>query len=300
MRRLVLHLAVGAILVTATNALADEPAACRTAYEQSQDLRDKGSLIEARKLLVRCSSSDCAGFVQTDCTQWLAGIEGRIPSVVFGAKDGDGTHLRDIRVLADGMEVATTLDGHAVELDPGPHTFVFEARDGHRVELQAVVAEGTKAQHVDAAFPAPAEPREPQPVTPPPNISPSRSTPVAPASSTVSTRVATTGTASHGSLRPVGAVMVALGVIGIGAGAFFGVRAMSKQSDAHCDNNVCANDADASTLRDARAAGNVSTALFIGGAVFAATGGILWFLGGRHRDVGLAIHRPAPLGGPAQ
>jgi hypothetical protein len=51
----------------------------------------------------------------------------------------------------EGSPVAYKIDGIAVDVDPGAHTFVFEGPDG-RAEQKVVVPEGTKAQHIGVTF----------------------------------------------------------------------------------------------------------------------------------------------------
>jgi hypothetical protein len=70
------------------------------------------------------------------------------------AKNAAGSDLVDVKVTVDGAPLATKLDGLAVDVDPGAHTFAFEAPDG-RVEQKVVITEGGKAQRVSVAFGAP-------------------------------------------------------------------------------------------------------------------------------------------------
>lgn len=75
--------------------------------------------------------------------------------------------------------------------------------------------------------------------------------------------------------RTIGLVVGGVGIVGIGVGSFFGLRAKSKNDDskAHCPNdpNVC--DAVGTELRnDAKSAAGLSTAFMIGGGALLATG----------------------------
>lgn len=87
---------------------------------------------------------------------------------------------------------------------------------------------------------------------------------------------------SHPPYRPIGYVVGGVGVAAIAAGTVFGLRAKKLDSDStsngHCDSTGC----DAKGLgwnRDARKAGNLSTAFFIGGGVFLAAGITLFIVG---------------------
>jgi hypothetical protein len=71
------------------------------------------------------------------------------------------------------------------------------------------------------------------------------------------------------------------GVVGLGVGAYFGVRAFSKQGvvDDHCHGALC----DATGLDaddDAHTSAAVSTIAFVAGAALAAGGAVLFFTAG--------------------
>jgi hypothetical protein len=135
----------------APRAFADDKQVCTDAYGQAQTLRDAHKLTEAREQLRVCARAECPGFIAKDCAAWLKDVEPRIPSVVLIAKNAAGSDLVDVKVTVDGAPLATKLDGLAVDVDPGAHTFAFEAPDG-KVEQKVVIAEGGKAQRVSVAF----------------------------------------------------------------------------------------------------------------------------------------------------
>jgi serine/threonine-protein kinase len=71
-------------------------------------------------------------------------------------------------------------------------------------------------------------------------------------------------------------------VIGVGLGAYFGIRAISKNSDAdgHCQTSGC--DAAGVSLGDtAKQDAGASNIAFIAGGVLVATGAVLYLTGGR-------------------
>lgn len=81
-----------------------------------------------------------------------------------------------------------------------------------------------------------------------------------------------------GTQRTLALVAAGVGVVGVGIGTVFGLRDMSKLSDAesHCTGNSC--DATGVTLRDeAVSAGNISTIAFGVGLVAIAGAAVLWF-----------------------
>jgi hypothetical protein len=69
-----------------------------------------------------------------------------------------------------------------------------------------------------------------------------------------------------------------IGVVGLGLGAFFGVTALSKKSDAQnaCP-NACTSSDGVNKWSDAVSTGNISTVALIAGGVGVLGGAILWF-----------------------
>jgi hypothetical protein len=101
---------------------------------------------------------------------------------------------------------------------------------------------------------------------------------------TASNGTARSGTAS--ALRPIGLVVGGLGLVGVGVGAAFGLKAKSNdessKADGHCDETGC--DATGKAAReDAFSAARVSTALFVAGAVLVVGGGTLYLMGAPKR-----------------
>jgi serine/threonine-protein kinase len=81
------------------------------------------------------------------------------------------------------------------------------------------------------------------------------------------------------------------GIVAIGVGAFFGVKAISKNNDAKdiCPDNVCASDDGITFTEDAKSAATVANILVIGGAAVAAAGVVLYLTApsGQERTVGV-------------
>jgi hypothetical protein len=143
--------ALFASLTVATVAQADDKQACNDAYRQAQVLRNDHKLVEAREQLRVCAGGSCPGFIAKDCSDWLKADESKTPSVVLAAKNPAGADLFDVKVTMDGAPLSSKLDGLAIDVDPGPHTFAFDAPEGH-AEQKIVVAEGAKAQRVAVTF----------------------------------------------------------------------------------------------------------------------------------------------------
>ena len=114
-------------------------------------------------------------------------------------------------------------------------------------------------------------------------------------STTTTSAEAPTGQAGHGQ-RVAGAVLSAVGIVGLGVGGYFGIDSIlrHKDSDAHCAGNLC--DATGVSQRnDAQQAGTAATiALGAGGAVLLA--GIITYVTApsRHSDPSPAARSSAP------
>ena len=121
-----------AVLVasSATSARAGEPdrvAACADAAERGQELRAAGKLVEARPLFVSCAQRECPVAVRDSCTEWLAEVDRRTPSIVVSAKDESSRDVTGVVVTLDGVKLPATVTSTAYAVDPGPHRVRAEA-----------------------------------------------------------------------------------------------------------------------------------------------------------------------------
>lgn len=139
----------------------DRKQACATAAEDAQQLRMDAKLRAARDRLLSCSRPECPATVLRDCSQWMNEVAALMPTVVLGARDAQGRDVLSARVSIDGVVVASGLDGKTIEVDPGTHTFRFEA-EGTATEQVVLIREGEKGRLVsvilDAASATPATP----------------------------------------------------------------------------------------------------------------------------------------------
>lgn len=118
--------------------------------------------MRARTALAQCTTSACPAVIRTQCADWLADLEARMPTIVLGARDVAGHDIARVRVMFDGRELTTVLDGRPVEVDPGSHRLRFDA-EGHRgLEMDLVVRTGEKNRLVSAVL----EPEHPSPPGP--------------------------------------------------------------------------------------------------------------------------------------
>lgn len=125
---------------------------CVTSAYDGQKRRDAGDLAGSRSLLLKCVATQCPAVVVNDCSTWLAQVEARLPTVVLAAHDAAGRDVLHVRVSMDGKEVASSLDGTSVVVNPGPHRFSFVGEDGAVGEASIIAHEGEKSRIVSATL----------------------------------------------------------------------------------------------------------------------------------------------------
>lgn len=140
-----------------------EKAACVDAHAEAQKVRRAGELRRARELLTRCARESCPAIVQKDCVTWAEEVANALPSVVVVVRDHSGREIADAEVHIDDQRIA--LDGRAVELDPGEHRLVVQARR-ERAERRVLLREGERMRRVE--FTVGPKPKKP----PPPSFEP--------------------------------------------------------------------------------------------------------------------------------
>ncbi len=243
-----------ALATTSRPSLAADKAECLAAASKGQTLRDAHALLEAREQFRTCARRECPEIVETDCGGWLDAVERALPTVVLSAKDGEGRDLFDVKVTADGAALAQKLDGQAVPMNPGVHSFRFELADGTSATSQVLVKEGEKAQGVavvlrsaGAAAVVSAGPAKP--------------------AETMATRPASRG----GVQRVLGIVLGGAGIVALGIGGGIALDAKAKDNAAEGEGGL----ARQTDSRSDAGAGNVATAVVLAGAVVAATGVVL-------------------------
>ncbi len=133
-------------------AWADEKADCVAASEKAQQLKEDRKLIKAREQFLVCARDVCPAAVKKDCADQVADLEKRSPTVVLHAKDKGGQDLVTVKVTADGAPLTEQLDGRAIPLDPGVHTFHFESAGAEPVDQKIVLAEGEKDRAITVSF----------------------------------------------------------------------------------------------------------------------------------------------------
>jgi hypothetical protein len=125
--------------------------ACSQAYEKAQEERAAGRLNAAIDQLKVCIDTSCPTFIREDCSRWMNETEVALPSVVFAVRrDGQDQMAADVN--CDGTLLTQSLDGKAIPVDPGPHTFTFSIPGFAPIERQLVIREGEHNRIVEVDF----------------------------------------------------------------------------------------------------------------------------------------------------
>jgi hypothetical protein len=239
---------------------------CIAADTHGQELRRSGSFAAARAELATCASDMCPALVRGDCTERLSELDASQPTIVFEVTDNAGHDLADVRVLVDGAVLSARLSGVAVPVDPGEHTFRFEAPGASPTTRRWIIREGEKARAERIAL---AVGRTPE-------LPPIRS---ATAAATPPKGEDRTEPSADGQ-REIGLVAGGVGIAGIAVGAVFGLLAIHAKNEQHTDCGSTASCVDrGSAISDHASAttlATLSSATFIGGAILAAAGVILY------------------------
>ena len=259
---------------------ASDKTTCIAAFDSGQALRAAGKLTQALPQFSVCAREVCPRSLQKACVEQATESSALLPTVVLSATDAAHNDVTDVTVSIDGAIVATTLDGKAIPIDPGIHTFRFEKEGRSPVEHRAVVKEAQKGQ-VIAVVLAPVA-AVVQAGAPPVVVEPL--SPTANGAGWSSTRWAAVG---------VGAV----GVAGIAVGSVFGAMAFSKWSDAQSQAKSTAtfrqaNDTESTGRSDA----TISTVAFIAGGLLAA-GGVVLFVVSPSKGSGASATVAPTVGG---
>jgi|HubBroStandDraft_4_1064222.scaffolds.fasta_scaffold15428_2 hypothetical protein len=275
------------IATRTANAAPTTGASCTLASDQSIKLRTDKKLRAARDQAQVCAAASCSAKVRKACQKRVADLATAIPTVVFLVKDSKGHGVSAVNVSLDGDSLADHLDGTALSVDPGQHTFTFETAGMPPYDQSFLIIEGQKDRHETITLPAPA------PASPPPP-------PVAPVVGTAD------GATTHSS--PMTPVAFGLGGVGLATlivGAVTGALADSKwhDSESECGTATqCPNHAQSvNDHNTASSLATVSTVTLIAGGAALAAGVTLFFAAPKATDEkpsqGLSL-RVDPLLGP--
>jgi hypothetical protein len=182
-------------------------------------------------------------------------LEPRLIKLTIAAKD------REVEVKLDGNPLDAAVLGTAVPVDPGKHTVEASAKGKKPWSTSIEVSEKNKVASIDI----PALEDEP--------------TPSAPAGGTPP-KVESPGEDEGGgsNMKTIGIAVGAVGLAGVGVGAFFGIRASEKWKDAktHCNTSYECDQTGVDLTDQARSSGNIATLGFIAGGALLVAGVVLF------------------------
>lgn len=194
-----------------------------------------------------------------------------------------------LQIRRNGVQVSAELSGTPTPVDPGE--VLIEASAPGRVSFSSKVPVAAKARVV-VNVPALAQSPEAAPVAAPPATAteapavetPPASTPPAPQAALPS---ATTTRAEHAS--PVPWIVGGVGVLALGVGSYFGLKAISNANDAKdiCPKGLCNEQQGQTAAEDARSAAKISNVSFVIGTAAVAAGAVLYFTLPTKQQVGL-------------
>lgn len=212
--------------------------------------------------------------------QRLAAIEPNLSRLTIELSPG--VSAADLTIRLDKATVGRPSLGVAIPVDPGQHEVSVSAPAKQSWKTSIDVAAGPTKQTVviPRLVDAPVQGK------PPPSAAAPILAPPGPAAAD----------ARHGSWltprRMVGLGVGGVGLVGVGVGSYFGLRAISKNDDSNqqgCNGNQCTEDA-AALRNDALSAGDTSTIAFIVGGAALAAGVVLVFT-----DIGASKQANAPV-----
>jgi hypothetical protein len=239
---------------------------CVNADETAQALRASGKLRDAVDKLAVCVSPSCPGPVRNDCSERFNELEKALPSIVFAVHTPSGADLSAVLVRMDGAVLASGLDGSAIAVDPGTHTFTFEASGFTRFEETSLIREGEKGRSLVielrpaevAPVPAAAVPRTAEPSAWPREAPPAARDAGDPGRST----------------RVIALLMTGVGVVGAAVGGALALEAKSEFNTAEAETGGARHEDSVSAVHT----GNVATVVTAAGGLLALGGLGLWLV----------------------
>lgn len=121
---------------------------CFDAAVAGQKARKAGELAIARAAFLRCAQAACPAEVTARCVDWVAEVDGAMPSVLVAAQDEHGRDMLTGTIRIDGTSHPEALGGQAIPLEPGAHVLRLEVTGRAPVEQSIVTREHEKNRRV--------------------------------------------------------------------------------------------------------------------------------------------------------
>jgi hypothetical protein len=314
------HLALGAVLFTQVGAAqteAADKAAAEALFQQGIELMRVGKLTDACDRLERSSSiergigtslylAECYEKAGRTASAWglfreaasEAQARGESERAIAGKRRADrlepllsrltvevaaGANVPGLEISRDGTPVKPGLWNVAIPVDPGDHR--LQARAAGYADYSAVVKVDANGANVVTQIPAltpvsTGDVTSSIPVGAPLGSSPLLAPSVPPSSSAASSPGDSDAASSFGPQRTAGLVVGGVGLVALGVGTFFGVRAVSKNDSAktYCPGGgaVCHDTAGTTLTEDAQSSARLANVFVTGGALLTAGGALLF------------------------
>jgi hypothetical protein len=190
-------------------------------------------------------------------------------------------------VKRNGAAVGAATFGTAVPVDPGEHTIEATAQGKKPWSTQIRIGAERDAKSVEVPV------LEVEPIEKPASSA-------APLAAGANPEHDAPATKKKGlPLRPIGIGVGAAGIVGVGVGVFFGLRAKGLNAESnesgHCDAKNACDDVGGEKRDDAKSAANVATVAMIAGGVLTAAGVTLFVLGGSKDEEAGQLVEAVPL-----
>jgi hypothetical protein len=237
---------------------------CLTANESALTLRNQHALRAARAQLLMCSAASCPADVRNECIRRVGEVNEAMPTIVLEAKDASGHSLIAVTVKMDDELLAPRLEGTALSIDPGPHTFTFAVAGQAPIEKPLLILEGEKDRRERVVFESVGKPE------------PARTLD---ASDLAASPLTGGGPSRLGVQRTVGLALASAGVVALGVGATYALVAISRRdtASAACPDR-CTDPSGVDLWNRARSAGDVATIAFVAGGAAVVGGVAVWLL----------------------
>lgn len=249
------------LLESPAHAADPTPTDCVAATHASVDLGKRQELRAERAQLLICAATSCPDAIRKDCAARLDDVNARIPSLVVTAKNSAGTDLTAVTVTMDGEVLAQRLDGTPLPVDPGEHTFTFEA-NGYPLITNTWMIDKTE--------------KSPRQITFETSTAPT-SAPLPAGTRRSETTDKGQGTDPHKIAALVGA---GVAVVGLTVGTVYGVIALSRKSSAQsvCPGSSfeCPTQEGVNKWDSAASAANVANVMFVIAGLGAIEAAVFW------------------------
>jgi len=170
-------------------------------------MRAAGQYRAARTRLLECVNAQCGGDVRRRCATVLQKLDAVTPSIVLRAHLANGNDVADVTVRMGGVQLASSLNGMAIPVDPGEHELVFERAGLPPVSQTVTIREGEKFRAIDVQL-------EPSPPATPPEAAAHRS-----------------GSFGFDQRLALGGTLIGVGVVGLASSIWIGTTARSDEKE---------------------------------------------------------------------